>query len=82
MKCLTLEPMFSPDQVARSLGVEVETLGAWRRRGYGPGWYRIGKKIKYTESELRAWMNTQAHQESISPAARSPQFDAAAMGVG
>ena len=52
--------MFSPDQVARALGVEVETLGAWRRRGYGPRWYRIGKKIKYAEPDLRAWMSAQS----------------------
>jgi hypothetical protein len=46
--------------VARHLGVEVETLGAWRRRGYGPRWYRIGKKIRYAESDLSAWMDAQA----------------------
>lgn len=46
--------------MARLLGVEVETLAAWRRRGYGPRWYRIGKKVRYTESDLREWMNAQA----------------------
>ncbi|MGA2186780.1 MAG: helix-turn-helix domain-containing protein [Bryobacteraceae bacterium] len=59
MSCL-LEPLLETAKVARLLGVEVETLGAWRRRGYGPCWYRIGKKIKYAESDLRARMSAQA----------------------
>jgi predicted site-specific integrase-resolvase len=65
MSCL-LEPLLDSTRVARILGVEVETLGAWRRRGYGPRWYRIGKKIKYAEPDLRAWMGAQA-KGAISP---------------
>jgi predicted site-specific integrase-resolvase len=60
MSCL-LEPLLDSTRVARVLGVEVETLGAWRRRGYGPRWYRIGKKIKYAEADIRAWMNAQVN---------------------
>lgn len=59
MSCL-LEPLMEPLKVARLLGVEVETLAAWRRRAYGPRWYRIGKKIRYAERDLRVWMNAQA----------------------
>ena len=59
MSCL-LEPLLEPAKVARLLGVEVETMGVWRRKGYGPRWYRIGKKIRYAEPDLRAWMNAQA----------------------
>jgi predicted site-specific integrase-resolvase len=57
MDCL--EPLLDPRKVARLLGVEVETLGAWRRKGYGPRWYRIGRKIKYSEADLRSWMSDQ-----------------------
>lgn len=59
MSC-SLEPMIAPGRVARLLGVEIETLAIWRRKGYGPCWYRIGGKIGYTESDLRAWLNAQA----------------------
>jgi len=59
MSCLT-EPLLEPTRVARLLGVEVETLGVWRRKGYGPRWYRIGRKIRYSEPDLRAWMNERA----------------------
>jgi hypothetical protein len=56
---ICLAPLLEPAKVARLLGVEVETLGAWRRKGYGPRWYRIGKKIRYAELDLRVWMNAQ-----------------------
>jgi hypothetical protein len=56
-----IEPLLPSTRVARLLGIEVETLGTWRRRGYGPQWYKIGKKIKYSEVDLRGWMLDQAH---------------------
>ena len=55
-----MKPLLDQTRVARLLGVEVETLGAWRRRGYGPRWYRIGRNIKYAEDDLRGWMKAQA----------------------
>jgi DNA-binding transcriptional MerR regulator len=80
MSC-SLEPMIAPGRVARLLGVEVETLAAWRRKGYGPRWYRIGGKIGYTESDLRVWLNAQAGQ--LSDAADKCRNSAAApVGIG
>ncbi len=55
-----MEPLLAANQVARLLGIEVETLGSWRRKGYGPRWYRIGKKIKYVHADLKSWMSQQA----------------------
>jgi hypothetical protein len=72
-----LQPLLDSNRVARLLGVEVETLGAWRRRGYGPQWYRIGKKVRYTETDLRVWMNTQA-QRGVSTSADRPEIGRAA----
>jgi len=56
----SLEPLLTPSRVARILGIEVETLAAWRRKEYGPPWYRIGKKIRYSEAEILSWMSTRA----------------------
>lgn len=55
-----LEPLLGATKVARLLGIEEQTLGAWRRRGYGPRWYRVGKKVKYAEEDLRAWLDAQS----------------------
>jgi len=59
-----LEPLLDQVRVANLLGIEVETLGAWRRRGYGPRWYRIGKKIRYAAADIRDWMSAQARQQA------------------
>jgi hypothetical protein len=66
MSCFA--PLLDPVTVARILGVEVETLGAWRRKGYGPPWYRIGKKIKYSAAELDVWMKAQMNAGTAPPA--------------
>jgi predicted site-specific integrase-resolvase len=58
------EPLLGQAKVARLLGIEVDTLGVWRRKGYGPRWYRIGKKIKYAAPDVRAWMNAQARPDN------------------
>ena len=63
MSCF-IEPLLDSSRVARLLGVEVATLAVWRRRGYGPRWYRIGKKVKYTEPDLRAWMAGQVGHDA------------------
>jgi hypothetical protein len=54
-----IDPLIDPARVARLLGVEVETLGVWRRRDYGPRWFRIGKKIKYSPADVQAWLAAQ-----------------------
>jgi hypothetical protein len=72
-----LQPLLDSNRVARLLGVEVETLGAWRRKGYGPRWYRIGKNVRYAETDLRVWMNTQV-QRGVSTSADSSEIGRAA----
>jgi hypothetical protein len=51
--------LYDPVRVARMLRVQVDTLAAWRKRNYGPRWYRIGKKVMYAERELHKWMSGQ-----------------------
>jgi predicted DNA-binding transcriptional regulator AlpA len=72
MSSSLLQPLLDSAKVARLLGVEVETLGVWRRKGYGPQWYRIGKQVRYTETDIRVWMTAQA-QGRLSPSTACPQ---------
>jgi len=59
------KPLLDCARVARLLGVDVATLGAWRRKEYGPRWYRIGKKIKYSETDLRSWISAQHKGQAL-----------------
>jgi predicted DNA-binding transcriptional regulator AlpA len=46
--------------VARWLGVDPETLGAWERKGKGPRPVCFGyRSIKYSRKEVQAWIDAQ-----------------------
>jgi predicted DNA-binding transcriptional regulator AlpA len=40
------------------LGVKPQTLDAWRLRGCGPQFFKVGRLIKYRESDLLDWLET------------------------
>lgn len=50
------EPLLPEADAARELNVKPQTLGAWRYRGQGPVYVRVGKLIFYTPSALRAYV--------------------------
>jgi hypothetical protein len=50
------EELLGEDQAAKALHVQKQTMSAWRQRGQGPAFVRIGKLIKYRPSDLRAYV--------------------------
>jgi hypothetical protein len=58
----TLETLITPERLAQMLDVQVETLALWRKRGFGPKWYRIGRQIRYSERAALKWLEAQAVQ--------------------
>jgi hypothetical protein len=50
------EPMLPEDEAARELKVKPQTLGAWRHRGQGPVYVKIGKLVFYRPSDIRAYV--------------------------
>ena len=54
-----LEPLLGVPELAEYLGVPVQTIYDWRLRGIGPPAYRFGKRIKFTVSDVRAWVEQQ-----------------------
>jgi predicted DNA-binding transcriptional regulator AlpA len=59
-----MQPMLSAKRVARTLGIEEDTLALWRRRSYGPRWYKVGRLIKYGESDIKEWLASQQGQRT------------------
>lgn len=50
------DTLLSEVEAAAILGVHPKTLGAWRKAGTGPPWFRIGPKlIRYREEAVRGW---------------------------
>lgn len=51
--------MYSPKELAKLLGVSVDTLAKWRKRnvGEGPPWTRVGPKvIRYNAKDVEAYL--------------------------
>ena len=48
------EPLMGPEQVSELLGnVPTETLRDWRKKGTGPDWTRVGRRIRYYPASVR-----------------------------
>lgn len=56
------ETLLSPRETAEALGLSENTLAKWRyqRDENSPPFVRLGSLIRYRESELLAWLDSQA----------------------
>ena len=52
------EPLLDEDEASRELGVKSQTMSAWRYRGVGPRYIKVGKLVKYTPSFLREYIQS------------------------
>lgn len=52
--------LMTADATADMLLVSKATLYAWRYKGTGPRAYRIGKELRYSESDVIDWLETRA----------------------
>jgi predicted DNA-binding transcriptional regulator AlpA len=65
--------LLSGAETAQILGVKPKTLETWRWRGIGPLFVRVGRLVKYSESDVLAWVAAQKRRStSDSPAASDP----------
>ena len=50
---------YSPQQLAKTLGVKLNTVNRWRDRGAGPAYYKVGGaingKVFYLEGDILEW---------------------------
>lgn len=53
------------------IGVEPQTLKAWRRKGIGPPYVRFGNRVRYRVCDIEAWLA--AH--TITPGSAAAQHD-------
>jgi excisionase family DNA binding protein len=54
-----LEPLLSTQELAAYLDLPVATLYAWRYRGHGPSGFRVGRHVRYRQSDVDRWINEQ-----------------------
>ena len=54
-----LEPLLSIHDLAEYLGVPVATIYDWRVDGKGPCGIRVGRHVKFAQSDVQAWLDSQ-----------------------
>jgi excisionase family DNA binding protein len=54
-----LDPLLSIQELAAYLDLPVATLYAWRYRGLGPSGFRVGRHVRYRQSDVDQWINDQ-----------------------
>ena len=53
--------LFFPDvEIASLLGLEVQTLRAWRVQGRGPVFHKFGRAVRYDLQEVERWLEAQS----------------------
>jgi excisionase family DNA binding protein len=48
--------LLTESEVADLLKISVRTLQAWRVRGGGPGFLKIGRAVRYSLNEIEEWL--------------------------
>ena len=56
--------LLNESSVAKRLHCEVKTLQAWRCRGGGPPFIRVGRLIRYCPDDVRAWIESRRVRSS------------------
>jgi predicted DNA-binding transcriptional regulator AlpA len=60
-------------EVSDLLGLSVATLRAWRHRGQGPRFLRLGRAVRYLPADLEDFVRASTVDASAEPASdRSP----------
>ena len=54
-----LEPLLSPKDLANFLDLPVATIYAWRYRRQGPLGFRVGRHLRYRQSDVREWIQSE-----------------------
>lgn len=54
-----LDPLLSIQDLAAYLDLPVATLYAWRHRGQGPSGFRVGRHVRYRQSDVDQWIKDQ-----------------------
>lgn len=57
----TNQNILSTKRAAGYIGLSPATLEAWRCRGSGPKFLKLGKAIRYRQSDLEDFLNSRVH---------------------
>jgi excisionase family DNA binding protein len=59
-----LDNLKTQGELAEYLKVKPRTLQQWRSDGKGPRWTRVGRVIRYRDSDVKEWLDQQEQQKA------------------
>lgn len=72
------EKLLDTEETAKILGLARQTLDVWRVRGRGPRFIKVGRAVRYRESDLQSYLDG---LESFSSTAESGAGEASCPAV-
>lgn len=51
-----MDHLLTTAQLAQQLSVSVETVRWWRKRGSGPRAIKLGRHVRYRDSDVQVWL--------------------------
>ena len=70
MNQVDIPRLLSDEETAVRLGVSPTTLAVWRcRKRYTLPWVKIGRRVRYREADVVAFINSSVVHPDLSPAA-------------
>lgn len=63
----TGDPLLMPAEAARQLRKSVRILQQWRWLGEGPAYVKVGRSVRYYQSDLDAWLKANRVQPRGAP---------------
>ncbi len=56
----TGDALLDQKSMCNVLGITTKTAEAWRTRGFGPRFVKVGSLVRYRKSDIHAWVNSRA----------------------
>jgi len=56
--------LYSEKEAAEMLNISVKTLQAWRFKGNGPRYYKLGRCVRYKIEDLEDFLNNNAQNST------------------
>ena len=63
-----ITPLVDEDNLADLLNVQVKSVQAWRSRGGGPKFIRVGRLVRYSQDDIEAWVASRRMASTSEPA--------------
>jgi predicted DNA-binding transcriptional regulator AlpA len=62
-----MDHLFDQKKAAKLLAISVRTLERHRVAGTGPRWARLGRLVRYRQSDLTAWVESNVRLSTSEP---------------